>query len=318
MDFNVYNSPNSTGNPVLLDPAFRQALNYAVDRQQFVDVCWHGYSAPAYTILPPGEWVNPDFHWQPPADQAATFDLAKAGQMLDAAGYKLVNGVRMNKAGKPIVLRLEAPSDTPENISEAKLVDGWFTKLGLQIKLEVVGPDVLSARIYNYKGNNWFPDYDLAIWTWDGYIDPGQTLACYTALTLGGWNEPGWSDPTFNKLCDQQATTLDPTKRRDIIWHMQQVMYDQSPILVFTYYDYLQVYNTTKWTGWTPVLNGHGPVIGTSGENIDTYLNLKPAGTVAKKSNTGTVVLIIVIIVVVIGGLAIWLLTRRKDKVEEA
>ena len=37
-----------------------------------------------------------------------TFDLAKASQMLTAAGYPLKNGVRLNKQGKPIVLRLWA------------------------------------------------------------------------------------------------------------------------------------------------------------------------------------------------------------------
>ena len=42
--------------------------------------------SPATTIIPPGIWTNPDYHWQPPADQAYTFDLAKAGQLLDPGG----------------------------------------------------------------------------------------------------------------------------------------------------------------------------------------------------------------------------------------
>ena len=31
-------------------------------------------------ILPPDTWSNPDYHWQPSASQAYTFDLAKANQ----------------------------------------------------------------------------------------------------------------------------------------------------------------------------------------------------------------------------------------------
>ena len=57
--------------------------------------------------------TNPDYHWQPSADQAYTFDLAKAGQLLTAAGYPLKDGVRLDKQGKPIVLRLEVPTDKP-------------------------------------------------------------------------------------------------------------------------------------------------------------------------------------------------------------
>ena len=47
-----------------------------------------------------------EYAWQPAADQAFGFDLNKAEQMLTAAGYPLKNGVRLNKQGKPIVLRL--------------------------------------------------------------------------------------------------------------------------------------------------------------------------------------------------------------------
>ena len=41
-----------------------------------------------------------------------TFDLAKAGAMLTAAGYPLKNGVRVDKQGKPIKLRLWARSES--------------------------------------------------------------------------------------------------------------------------------------------------------------------------------------------------------------
>ena len=36
----------SRGNPVLKDVAFRQALNWAIDRQRIVDLAWAGRAAP--------------------------------------------------------------------------------------------------------------------------------------------------------------------------------------------------------------------------------------------------------------------------------
>ena len=45
------------------------------------------------------------------------FDLAKAGQMLTAAGYPLKNGVRVDKQGKPIKLRLWTPQRAPTRAS---------------------------------------------------------------------------------------------------------------------------------------------------------------------------------------------------------
>ena len=55
------------------------------------------------------------------------FDLAKASQLLTQAGYRLgANGVRLDKQGKPIKLRLYASTDSSQEQSEAKLITGWL------------------------------------------------------------------------------------------------------------------------------------------------------------------------------------------------
>ncbi len=83
LDLNCSSLPDSTGNPVLRDVRFRDALNYAIDRNKLCAVAYDGLAAPATTIMPPNTWSNPDYHWQPPADQMYTFDLAKANALLD-------------------------------------------------------------------------------------------------------------------------------------------------------------------------------------------------------------------------------------------
>ena len=40
---------------------------------------------------------------------------------------------------------------------------------------------------------------------------------------------------------------------------MQQIFYQQSPQVVLVYPEYLQAYNTSRWTGWTPMFHGRGP-----------------------------------------------------------
>ena len=102
--FNCYTG-KSRGNPVLRDQRFRVALEYAIDRERIVDVAYQGYAIPGYTFLPPGNWKDPDYSWQPPDGVRRDFDLAKANQLLDEAGYKMgPDGIRLDKRGKPIVL----------------------------------------------------------------------------------------------------------------------------------------------------------------------------------------------------------------------
>ena len=50
---NCYDSPNSKGNPVLLDQQFRTAVNWAVDRQKVVDVAYQQYATLGSSLIVP-------------------------------------------------------------------------------------------------------------------------------------------------------------------------------------------------------------------------------------------------------------------------
>ncbi len=66
--FNCYDQPSSLGHPVLRDVKFRQALNWAVDKERLVAIGWNGYARPATSIMPPGEWpADFDAHYEPTA-----------------------------------------------------------------------------------------------------------------------------------------------------------------------------------------------------------------------------------------------------------
>ena len=319
LNFNCYEGAGSLGNPVLRDEKFRHALNYAIDRDRLVAIAWNGNAAPGTTIMPPDTWTNPDYHWQPPADQLYTFDMTKAGALLDAAGYKDTNGDGLRESnGKPITLRLQALTDDVHGQSEAKLIAGWFKTLGLKITLGVIDTGTLEDAIWNYKGNTYAPDFDLYLWDWDGFLDPGQTLGTLTTVQIESWNEPCWSNAEYDKLFKSQSAELDPAKRQQIIWRMQQIIYEQTPWAVLTYPEHFEAYNVDKFTGWTRVIGGRGPAFYTAG-NIDTYLNLKPvvASDTAASGGSTLTIAIVVAAAIVVGGIVAWLLLRRRPRASE-
>jgi peptide/nickel transport system substrate-binding protein len=318
LDCNCSTSSASTGNPVLRDVRFRQALNYAIDRGKLAAVAYDGLAAPATTIMPPGNWFNPDYHWQPPAGDQYTFDPTKASQLLTAAGYPLRNGVRLNKQGKPIVLRLDTTTDFPEGQVEAKLIAGWFNQLGLKVTLSVLDLGAMEARVFNFKGTTFAPDFDFYLSTWAGYGDPGETLTSFTTAEIGATNEPAWSDPAFDKLNAEQSAALDPTTRQHLIWQMQQIFYEQSPQIALVYPKYLEAYNTSRWTGWVPMFHGRGPAWMTTA-TTDSYVNLKPRPLSQSRSMHER----IWIAVAVIAAIFVWIAgmyqsRRRQSSVEEA
>lgn len=317
LNLNCSTSPDSTGNPALRDARFRNALNYAIDRERLCQVAYNGLADPATTILPPNTWFDPDYHWEPPAEQAYTFDLAKANDLLDQAGYaRGPDGLRRHD-GKVISLRIWGMTDFPQGQIEVKLIAGWLKELGLKPTVSMLDRGTLFDHVFNFKGSTYAPDFDMYIDDWGGYSDPGATLMAETTDQIGATNEPCWSNATYDKLFREQAAELDPLKRRDIIWQMQQVMYEETPWLVLVYPQYLEAYNTSRWTGWTRLFDGHGPALMTTG-NIDSYLNLTPVKAApATSGSAGTTVAIVVAAVVVAGAAAWLLLRRRRSRTEE-
>jgi peptide/nickel transport system substrate-binding protein len=315
LGFNCYNSPNSKGNPVLLDPKFRQALEYAVDRQKIVQTAFYGYATPGSSLIVP---YSP-YHWQPPANEMYTFDPAKANAMLDAAGYKKgSDGYRMTKQGKPLSLRLMVTTDSPENQVTGKLVVQWFKDVGIKTVLSVVDAGVLINAQYAYTGNTYTPDYDMFIWYWTQDVDPAFMISIYTPAQIGGWSDCLWTDPAYTKLSNEQATTIDEAQRIPLVQQAQQIFYKASPYIIFTYPAQLEAWNSNKWTGWTKAPTGGGSAI-YNYNNIDTYKNLAANVSATKSGGAKGVLIVAIVAAVVIVVLLVVLLTRRgRSKAVEA
>jgi len=323
--FNCYepvDGGTSLGNPVLRDWRFRQALQWAVDKQKLVALAFDGNSRPGSTVIVPGFSEDPEWAWTPPADQAYSFDLAKAGQQLDAAGYKDTdgNGIR-DSEGRPIRLRLVGRTENQGSQTEAKLMAGWFRQLGLKIDLQTLDSGALSDRIYNTAGGKPAPDFDMFIWGWYNALDPGAAMSNFLTSQIGGANDSSYSNLTFDQLWTEQARTLDVTKRKQLVDQLQQIIYQQSPYVVLTYFDDAVAWNTGKWTGWSRMpTNGGNPVIPYTGNA--SYLSVEPktasTGTATGGGGNGLWWVVLSAVVVVAGVVTVVLVRRRRRTIEEA
>ena len=121
---------------------------------------------------------------------------------LDAAGYRDTDGdgVREDKAGNPIELRLYARSQSATDQRVAKLIAGWLEAVGVQIDLQVIDEGAMSDKIYNYKGDTFAPDYDMFLWYWYSDPDPNFILSVLTEAQIGAWSDTQWSDPEYDPL----------------------------------------------------------------------------------------------------------------------
>ena len=309
--------PKSTGHPVLTDPAFRQALQWAVDKDKIVAIGYNGNAAPADTIITREFYsAEADFHWTPPADEAYTFDLEKAKAALDAAGYTDGdgNGIREYK-GKDIKLRLYARTESPESQNCGKLITGWFEDIGLDINFQVIDDGALGDKQYAYVGDQYAPDFDLFIWGWGGDVDPNFILSILTTGSIEAWSDCIWSNAEYDKLFLQQQTQIDVQQRIATVHKMQQIVYQESPYIPLVYDLDLLVADTTNWTGWVRANQNKGAWWYNT--QPDTYMAVQKGAAVveAKSSNTGMLVAIAIAVIVVV--LIVLLLVRRRGRRSE-
>jgi peptide/nickel transport system substrate-binding protein len=314
LGMNVYKSPKSGGNPLLLDKSIRQAIDYAIDKKAIATVAMSGLAEPADVILSP---VQTFFRWQVPADQKRGFDPAKAEQILDEAGYKMgPDGVRVDSKGTPLKFRLAALNEYPMDITAAKKISSYLKDVGIATELQIMDENAFSDMNYDNADN------DLYIWNWTADIDPGYILSTFTTGQQLNGSDSEYSNPQYDALYVQQAQAVDPAQRQQIIRQMQQILYEDSPYSVLWYNTLVQAYRTDTWTGYSSVPKGGD---GAAFRNMlrDTYVNLKPvtatenAATPGSSSNTGLIVGIVIAVLVVIAVVALVMLRRRPRSVEE-
>ncbi len=316
LGFNCYDSPDSLGNPVLLDERFRHALNWAIDRDKITEVAFFGQADVGSTIIVPYS----AYHWQPSADRLYAYDPQKAEAELDAAGYKDTDGdgFREDLKGDPLSLRLYVTTDSPENQAAGKLIAGWFADIGLKINLKIIDAGVLLNAQYNYEDDTYAPDYDMFVWFWTYDYDPDIMLNVPTPWQIEGWNDTLWTDPEYSRLCKEQEQTIDVQKRISLVQQMQQIVYESSPYLVFSYPFQLEAYRSDLWEGVVPSPSDYEGYDGSAFYNymnVDTYLGVQPKATEqTSESGAGRIVLMALVVVVVIVAVVVWALARRRGR----
>jgi peptide/nickel transport system substrate-binding protein len=259
--------PIGNPNPAVLDPKFRHALGYALNLPQLIQKVYQGAGVPGTTIVPPN---YTRYHWEPPADQKFTFDLAKAGALLDAAGYKKgSDGLRTLPSGKPIgTLRLAARSDSPTSLKTMDYFKQWLSDLGIKGEVSTYSSSQLTDEIY--KGN-----FDAFQWGWFVEPDPDSMLSYLTCGQRQGSSDSFYCNKTYDNLYQAQHVEIDQAKREADVKQMQQILYRDSPYLVTAYSAIGEAVRSDRFACFVPQPNPGGIWIEQYG--VYNYVHMKPA-----------------------------------------
>lgn len=131
------------------DLALREALSAGIDREQISEVAMQGYtpgSHPTGLPLPTYEEVMAEEH----SDLSFEHDPEEANRILDDAGYEEgADGVRETPDGTPLSWELAIPSDWPDWVDIAQLLEEQMAEIGVELV-----PQGVSHESYIEGRNN--------------------------------------------------------------------------------------------------------------------------------------------------------------------
>jgi peptide/nickel transport system substrate-binding protein len=199
---------NTTSKGAISDPAVRQAMEFAVDREGLNKSVFQGLNKVAWSPL-----MRPTFGYDASTEQIYKFDPDKAQQLLSDAGWQPgADGIRAKggqklEIGFPIISR-------PRDNAMATSVQASLHDVGIDLKVD---PLERAAAREAYNQNR----YDVSF-MWFSYGDPDVLRTIFHSENVGAFNRARYTVPEVDKMLEEAAGLTDATKRADIYKQIQQ------------------------------------------------------------------------------------------------
>ncbi len=240
-----------SGHPALKDVRVRQALSHATDKQSLIDGVLLGLGTPGLSIVTPAQG---DGFAAQLEDYA--FDLARANQLLDEAGYADSDGDGVREMpgdpATPLALRYSYPSDQDADGQRFyELLRDQWRQAGVEILLTPLDADALTAICCPAF------DFDVIAWGWTAGADPGSLLYIATSEQIPtGVSETGYANPEYDQLYQEQLVTVDPAERVALIHRMQELLVRDVPYIIPWYGQAVLAYRGDRFEGWVTAPDG--------------------------------------------------------------
>lgn len=224
----------------LADPYIRKAINYAIDRQEIVDMVLAGIGGEVSASIFPKffPWNNRSL-WPYP------YDPVKASKLLLKAGAIDSNGDGILEIGsKPLILNAWTYEGRPSLKPTLELLQVQLARVGIGLKLKVTqkgSPINLAMK----KGK---VHLNLQMWNTAPQGDPDYFISnIFTRDAVS--NFMGYYNSELEVLARKGKETFNQKKRKKIYNRIQKIIFDESPIIVLFHksmvsavYDYVKNY----------------------------------------------------------------------------
>ncbi|MBL4768407.1 MAG: twin-arginine translocation pathway signal protein [Rhodobacteraceae bacterium] len=161
----------------------------------------------------------------------------------------------------------------PAEFQAVQLIAQEWRKLGLDVDIKVMPWEQLSTVVW-FERDSW----DTTAWQMVGRperSDPDELIynLFHSTTMEKGYNFIGYNNPAYDKVVEEQRITVDPDKRRELIFESQQILAADQPNMMLVHPKTTFAYDKTIWDPASVVEQG-----GIGIRNTWTFIGLKPLG----------------------------------------
>ena len=232
-----YDEPDPDLRRLFRNLKFRQAMQFALNRQRIIDDVYNGLAEL------PGHGVPPrTFFWADTTQYLGTYDLKKAAQLLDELGLRPgPDGVRRFPNGKPVRFTLTYASDSTVYPAIATILQNDLNSIGVKVDLQGLTFNTVfqTALAGNFQsvlmafGDQPDPQLRKDIWQpgtplhyWHRSVQPAKEGDTPKLEEMFDWER------RIYDLFQQAETTDDQQKRRELYMEWQRLFAENLDVIM--------------------------------------------------------------------------------------
>ena len=208
-------------NPLFSDPRVRQAMAYAIDKDEIVRGVLLGLGKAATGPFKPGTWAyNPNV-------RTYAYDPAKAKALLAEAGWKDTNGDGiLDKDGRPFTFEIITNQGNEVRAKCAEIIQKRLAEQGITVKIRILEWAAFVNDFINKR------KFEAVILGWTIPQDPDIHDVWHSSKTgPGELNFIGYKNTEVDHLIEKGRGTFDQKTRKACYDRIQEILAEEQPYL---------------------------------------------------------------------------------------
>lgn len=224
-------------NPLFQDVRVREAIAHAIDKKSIVEKILGNRAKIANSPITPLSYAYRGDVWN------HDFNVEKAKQLLEEAGWKVgSDGIREKGGQKLAFNNINAQGDaTADRIQQV-----------IQANLKAVGIDMEIKNVAStaFGGIRSRGEFDTKFHRWIVPSEPSITRFYHKdTVSPNGLNQGFYINEEVSKLMDEADVTVDQTKRKELLFKIQEELGKDLPTIQI-YYNVLFTASSAKMKGY--------------------------------------------------------------------